>query len=66
MNIPKLHIGHLTADIPIVQCGMGVRVSLASLTAAGRGNGSGPANQHPALSGLQTRGCPSMVDARIP
>ena len=34
MNIPKLHIGHLTADIPIVQGGMGVRVSLASLAAA--------------------------------
>jgi hypothetical protein len=30
MNIPKLHIGHLTTDIPIVQGGMGVRVSLAS------------------------------------
>jgi len=34
MNIPKLHIGHLTADIPIIQGGMGVRVSLASLAAA--------------------------------
>ena len=34
MNIPKLHIGHLTAEIPIVQGGMGVRVSLASLAAA--------------------------------
>ena len=39
MNIPKLHIGHLTADIPIIQGGMGVRVSLASLeAAAGRGS----------------------------
>jgi len=36
MNIPKLHIGHLTADIPIIQGGMGVRVSLASLAAAER------------------------------
>lgn len=34
MNIPKLQIGNLTADIPIVQGGMGVRVSLASLAAA--------------------------------
>lgn len=34
MNIPKLHIGDLTADIPIIQGGMGVRVSLASLAAA--------------------------------
>jgi len=34
MNIPKLHIGNLTAGIPIVQGGMGVRVSLASLAAA--------------------------------
>ncbi|MFC2106190.1 NAD(P)H-dependent flavin oxidoreductase [Candidatus Bipolaricaulota bacterium] len=34
MNIPKLHIGNLTAEIPIVQGGMGVRVSLASLAAA--------------------------------
>jgi len=34
MNIPKLQIGDLLADIPIVQGGMGVRVSLASLAAA--------------------------------
>lgn len=34
MNIPKLHIGQLTAAIPIVQGGMGVRISLASLAAA--------------------------------
>lgn len=34
MNIPKLRIGNLTAEIPIVQGGMGVRVSLASLAAA--------------------------------
>jgi nitronate monooxygenase len=34
MNIPKLHIGNLTANIPIVQGGMGVRISLASLAAA--------------------------------
>lgn len=34
MEIPKLHIGQLTANIPIVQGGMGVRVSLASLAAA--------------------------------
>jgi len=34
MNIPKLQIGNLTADIPIVQGGMGVRISLASLASA--------------------------------
>jgi nitronate monooxygenase len=34
MNIPKLEIGSVTADVPIIQGGMGVRVSLASLAAA--------------------------------
>jgi len=34
IKIPKLKIGSLTADIPIVQGGMGVRVSLASLSSA--------------------------------
>ena len=34
MDIPKLRIGQLVAEIPIVQGGMGVRVSLASLAAA--------------------------------
>jgi nitronate monooxygenase len=34
MKIPKLRIGSITADIPIVQGGMGVRVSLSSLAAA--------------------------------
>ena len=34
MEIPKLKIGNLTADIPIVQGGMGVRVSLSSLASA--------------------------------
>jgi len=34
MTIPKLRIGELTAELPIVQGGMGVRVSLASLAAA--------------------------------
>ena len=34
MKIPKLQIGNLKADIPIVQGGMGVRVSLASLASA--------------------------------
>ncbi|MCX6101225.1 MAG: nitronate monooxygenase, partial [Candidatus Bipolaricaulota bacterium] len=34
MSIPKLRIGDLTADIPIVQGGMGVRISMASLAAA--------------------------------
>jgi nitronate monooxygenase len=34
MEIPKLRIGQLTAELPIVQGGMGVRISLASLAAA--------------------------------
>ncbi len=34
MEIPKLRIGSITADIPILQGGMGVRVSLSSLSAA--------------------------------
>ena len=34
MKIPKLQIGNLTADIPIIQGGMGVRVSLSSLASA--------------------------------
>jgi nitronate monooxygenase len=32
--VPKLKIGSITADVPIVQGGMGVRVSLASLASA--------------------------------
>ncbi len=34
MKIPKLKIGSITAEIPIVQGGMGVRVSLSSLASA--------------------------------
>ncbi len=34
MKIPKLKIGQITADVPIIQGGMGVRVSLSSLAAA--------------------------------
>ena len=34
MKIPELQIGSLSANIPIVQGGMGVRVSLASLASA--------------------------------
>lgn len=34
MEIPKLQIGSITADIPIMQGGMGVRVSLSSLASA--------------------------------
>jgi nitronate monooxygenase len=34
MNIPKLQIGSITADVPIIQGGMGVRVSLSSLASA--------------------------------
>jgi len=34
MKIPKLRIGSISANIPIVQGGMGVRISLASLASA--------------------------------
>ncbi len=34
MTIPKLQIGSMTADVPIVQGAMGVRVSLSSLVSA--------------------------------
>ncbi|MFO7976782.1 MAG: nitronate monooxygenase family protein [Candidatus Hydrogenedentota bacterium] len=34
MEIPKLRIGTLTADVPIIQGGMGVKVSLSSLASA--------------------------------
>ena len=34
VELPKLKIGNIVADIPIIQGGMGVRVSLASLAAA--------------------------------
>ena len=34
MKIPKLKIGNITADIPIVQGAMGVKVSLSSLASA--------------------------------
>ncbi len=34
MIIPKLEIGSVTVDVPIIQGGMGVRVSLSSLAAA--------------------------------
>jgi NAD(P)H-dependent flavin oxidoreductase YrpB (nitropropane dioxygenase family) len=34
MIIPKLEIGSITVDVPIIQGGMGVRVSLSSLAAA--------------------------------
>ena len=34
MNIPALKIGSITAKVPIIQGGMGVRVSLSSLAAA--------------------------------
>lgn len=34
MKIPQLKIGNVTAAVPIIQGGMGVRVSLASLAAA--------------------------------
>lgn len=34
MKVPKLKIGKITADIPIIQGGMGVRVSMSSLASA--------------------------------
>jgi NAD(P)H-dependent flavin oxidoreductase YrpB (nitropropane dioxygenase family) len=34
MNIPKLQIGNITTDVPIVQGAMGVRISLSSLASA--------------------------------
>jgi len=34
VKIPKMRIGSVTADIPIIQGGMGVRVSMAGLAAA--------------------------------
>ncbi|MEN8148795.1 MAG: nitronate monooxygenase [Planctomycetota bacterium] len=34
MAVPKLRIGHLTADIPLIQGGMGVGVSLSGLSSA--------------------------------
>jgi nitronate monooxygenase len=34
MKIPKLQIGNITADVPIIQGAMGVRVSLSSLSSA--------------------------------
>ena len=34
MKVPKLQIGSITADVPIVQGGMGVRVSLSSMASA--------------------------------
>ncbi|MBT3232544.1 MAG: nitronate monooxygenase [Calditrichaeota bacterium] len=34
MNVPQLNIGNLSAKLPIIQGGMGVRVSLAPLAAA--------------------------------
>jgi len=34
MTIPKLKIGNLIAKIPIIQGGMGIRISLSSLATA--------------------------------
>ena len=34
MKFPKLHIGDLTANIPIIQGGMGIGVSLSGLAGA--------------------------------
>ena len=34
MKLPALHIGNLTATVPIVQGGMGIGVSLSGLASA--------------------------------
>jgi len=34
MKIPKLQIGNIISEIPIIQGGMGVKVSLSSLASA--------------------------------
>ena len=34
MNFPSLQIGHMTPEIPVMQGGMGVGISLSKLSAA--------------------------------
>lgn len=56
MRIPKLKIGNYTADIPIVQGGMGVRISLSSLAAAAANEGGIGTISSIALGGLNASG----------
>jgi len=56
MTIPKLKIGNYTADIPIVQGGMGVRVSLSSLAAAVANEGGIGTLSSIALGGVNASG----------
>jgi nitronate monooxygenase len=56
MKIPKLKIGNFTADIPIVQGGMGVRVSLSSLAAAVANEGGIGTISSIALGGVDASG----------
>jgi nitronate monooxygenase len=56
MEIPKLKIGNYTADIPIVQGGMGVRVSLSPLAAAVANEGGIGTISSIALGGVDASG----------
>ena len=44
MKLPALHIGNLTATVPIVQGGMGIGVSLSGLASAVANEGGVSAN----------------------
>ena len=56
MTIPKLKIGNHTANIPIVQGGMGVKVSLSSLAAAVANEGGIGTISSIALGGVDASG----------
>lgn len=56
MTIPKLKIGNYTADIPVVQGGMGVRLSLSSLAAAVANEGGIGTLSSIALGGVDASG----------
>ena len=56
MEIPKLKIGNLTIDVPIVQGGMGIRVSLSSLAAAVANEGGIGTISSIALGGVNASG----------
>jgi len=56
MKLPKLKIGNLTAEIPIVQGGMGVRISLAGLASAVANQGGIGTISSIALGDISARG----------
>ena len=56
MSMPKLQIGKLIAEVPIVQGGMGVRVSLASLATAVANEGGVGTISSMGLGDLQASG----------